>query len=101
MQERRRVQRTRVLKDAKLILKSSSSLFDCTILNLTNIGSCLSLDSSVSVPDSFALSLDRALSRRPCRVIWRSENKLGVSFDRAVSSHSIFPTGFPRGVKII
>jgi hypothetical protein len=81
MQERRQVQRTRVLKDAKILLKNSSALLDCTILNLTNMGSCLSLESSTSIPNSFDLTLDRAISSRACRVIWRNDDKLGVSFD--------------------
>ena len=80
MQERRRVQRTRVLKGAKIILNNRSSLFDCTVINLTNLGSCVCLASSVGIPESFALSFDRARSSRPCRVIWRTEKKLGISF---------------------
>jgi len=81
MQERRRVQRTRVLKDAKIILKNSSSLVDCTVLNLTNMGCCVSLGSPAGSPYSFALSFDRAVSSRPCRVIWRTEDRFGVSFE--------------------
>jgi hypothetical protein len=80
MQDGRRVQRTRVLKGAKIILDNCSSIFDCTVLNLTNLGSCLHVPSSMGIPNSFALSFDRARSSRQCRVIWRTENKLGVSF---------------------
>jgi hypothetical protein len=81
MQDRRQVQRTRVLKNAKIILNNSSSLCDCTVVNLTNMGSCIQMASAAGIPGSFALSFDRALSTRECRVIWRSDNKLGVSFD--------------------
>jgi hypothetical protein len=81
MQDRRRVQRTRVLKRAKIILNNRSSLFDCTIINLTNVGSCAYLPSSVGIPNSFALSFDHARSSRQCLVIWRTENKLGISFN--------------------
>ena len=42
MQDRRKVQRTSVLKNAKLVLNNCSSLFDCTVLNLTNVGACIS-----------------------------------------------------------
>jgi hypothetical protein len=80
MQDRRRVQRTSVLKSAKIILNNCSCTFDCTVLNLTNLGSCLYLPSSVWIPNSFALSFDQARSSRQCRVIWRTENKLGLSF---------------------
>jgi hypothetical protein len=80
MLERRRVQRTRVLKVANIILNNRSSLFDCTVTNMTNLGSCVCLPSSIGIPNSFALSFDRARSSRPCRVVWRTESKLGVSF---------------------
>jgi hypothetical protein len=80
MEERRQIQRTSVLKNAKIILNNSSSLFDCTVLNLTNVGSCIALALPDAIPNSFALSLDHALSSRQCRVVWRAENKLGLSF---------------------
>jgi hypothetical protein len=80
MQDRRLVGRTRVLKNANIILNNSSSLCDCTVLNLTNVGSCISVAPFVNIPSSFALSFDRAFSIRECQVIWRAENKLGVSF---------------------
>jgi hypothetical protein len=81
MVERRRIQRTRVLKGAKIILNNHSSLFDCTVINMTNLGSCVRLPSPIGIPNLFALSFDRARSSRQCRVIWRNESKLGVSFE--------------------
>jgi hypothetical protein len=80
MQDGRKVLRTIVLKNAKLVLKNCSSLFDCTVLNLTNAGARISLTSPICAHDSFELTFDHALSTRPCQVIWRSENKVGVSF---------------------
>jgi len=80
MQDRRRVQRTRVLKGATIIFNNHSSVIDCAVFNLTNVGLCLQVPSSVGIPNSFALSFDRAHYTRQCRVIWRSENKLGVLF---------------------
>jgi hypothetical protein len=80
MLEKRQVQRTRVLKGAKIILDNRSSLFDCTVRNLTNLGASVHLASSVGIPDVFALSFDFGRSSRRCRVIWRTENKIGVAF---------------------
>ena len=80
MQDRRKVQRTSVLKNEKPVLNNCSSLFDCTVLNLTNAGACVSLTSPICAHDSFELTFDHALSTRTCQVIWRSENKVGVSF---------------------
>ena len=81
MQDRRRVQRTRVVKGAKIILNNHSSLFDCTVLNLTNLGLSLHVPSTLGIPNSFAVSFDHVRSSRRCRVIWRTEHKLGVSFE--------------------
>ena len=81
MLERRRVQRTRVLKGAKIILNDRSSLFDCIVRNLTNVGASVHVPSSVGIPDSFALSFDFGRSSRRCRAIWRTEDKIGVSLD--------------------
>jgi PilZ domain len=80
MLEKRQIQRTRVLKGAKIILDNRSSLFDCTVRNLTNHGASVHLASSVGIPDVFSLSFDFGRSSRRCRVIWRTENKIGVVF---------------------
>jgi hypothetical protein len=88
MRDRRKIQRTSVLKSAKIILSNSSSLFDCTVLNLTNAGSCIALTLPVDLRDSFELSFDNGLSSRTCRVVWRSNDTLGVSFGD--------PTGGPE-----
>jgi hypothetical protein len=81
MQDRRRYQRTRVLKGAKIILNNGSSIFDCTVVNLTNVGLCLHVPSSVGIPHTFGLSFDHARSSRQCRAIWRTDSRLGVSFE--------------------
>ena len=81
MQDKRNLHRTRVFKSAKIILDNRSSLFDCTVFDLTNVGACICLPpSSVDIPNSFALSFDLARSSRRCQVIWRTENKIGVAF---------------------
>ena len=82
MQERRRVQRTRVLKAARIICDQHSSAIDCTVLNLTNVGACLRVASSLDVSTGFDLTFDSAHSSRKCRVVWRNEDELGVSFER-------------------
>ncbi len=80
MQDNRRVTRTRTFKGANIILNDDSHLFDCTVINLTNLGSCVQVPSTVGIPDVFTLSFDCARSSRRCRVIWRTERKLGVAF---------------------
>jgi hypothetical protein len=78
--ERRRVQRTRVLKAAKSLLNNSTSLLDCSVRNLTNLGACLQISSPLGIPQQFDVTFDYARTRRPCRVIWQTSKQLGVEF---------------------
>jgi PilZ domain len=79
--ERRRVQRTRVLKAAKsLLMNNSTSLLDCSVRNLTNLGACLQISSPLGIPQQFDVTFDYARTRRPCRVIWQTSKQLGVEF---------------------
>jgi hypothetical protein len=80
MVERRRVQRTRVLKGAKLILQGNAPVIDCTVCNLTNLGACAQVASSLGIPETFVLTFDLGRSSRKCQLIWRTENELGISF---------------------
>jgi hypothetical protein len=80
MEERRAVQRTRVLRNAKIILDHRSSIVSCTVKNLSSIGACLSVASTYRLPDTFELTFEHGRSRRACRVIWRTDDKLGVAF---------------------
>ena len=78
--EHRRVQRTQVLKEAKIILNSHSSLLDCRVRNLTNFGACLQIASPIGIPQHFELTFDSARSSRLCRVIWQTNDQLGIEF---------------------
>jgi hypothetical protein len=80
MPERRQLGRTHVLKGALIVLDHSAPPVVCTAHNLTNLGACLQVAPSVEIPDLFYLSFDSFRSTRRCRVIWRTENRLGISF---------------------
>lgn len=82
MEERRQVQRTRVLKGAKIIFNKNASVIDCTVRNLTHVGACLRVATSVGIPTGFDLSFDSVHSRRTCLVVWRTEDKLGILFQQ-------------------
>ena len=78
-QERRDAARHRVLKVAHIVFKGHSATIDCTVRNLSDRGACLNVESSIGIPDSFDLVLDRA-SVRNCRVTWRKATQIGVEF---------------------
>jgi len=81
MQERRAVQRTKVLRNAKIILDHRAPVVSCTVKNLSSRGACLSVASTYRLPDTFDLTFEHGRSRRVCRVIWRTYDKMGVAFD--------------------
>ena len=81
MEERRRVQRTVIRKDMTISHRRRHIVVNCTAVNITNLGACLSLAGSPSVPDHFDVSLDGGKSYRACRVAWRQGDRVGVAFE--------------------
>jgi len=80
MQERRQAPRTRVLKAAQLIFDPHCSVIDCIVCDLSIGGACLQMPNPAGLPEAFELSFDSFRSARRCRVRWRTENNIGVSF---------------------
>ena len=80
MLERRRVPRTKVLKNAKIVLAGVT--LSCVTHNLTNYGACLHLLNAAILPRIFYVSFDAGHTLRPCRVIWRSTTSVSVSFEQ-------------------
>ena len=81
--DRRTVQRTKVLRNAKIIAPRRTSVIHCTVQNITSAGACLKLANTYGVPDQFELTFEHGRTRRPCRVVWRTADLLGVSFEEA------------------
>jgi hypothetical protein len=82
MQERRAIARTRVHRDAEIMFGGhAAEKIPCTLRDLTSAGACIALARPDTVPDTFELTLDHGHSLRPCRVRWRLQDRLGVSFD--------------------
>ena len=65
--DRRVRKRTRVLRNAKIIVPRRSPVIYCTVENITGGGACLKLAS---------------------RVVWRTNDKLGVAFEAAVRAEA-------------
>jgi hypothetical protein len=55
--------------------------FDCVVLNLSARGASLSLETDTTMPFAFDLAIDGERRQRRCRVIWRIDRQLGISFD--------------------
>jgi hypothetical protein len=80
MDERREASRHRTLKAGKIVVHPHTSVFDCTVRNLSPKGALLIVASLAGIPDKFDLVIGGSESRA-CRVIWRGEDRLGVEFN--------------------
>jgi PilZ domain len=80
MDDRRDVKRTRVQRSAKIIVPRRSPVIHCTVQNITSSGACLKMANTHGVPQTFDLTFEHGRTRRACRVVWRTNDKLGVSF---------------------
>jgi hypothetical protein len=83
MDDRRNVTRTRILRGAKIIVPRRSPVIHCTVQNITSGGACLKLANTYGVPQTFELTFEHGRTRRACRVVWRTNNELGVAFEEA------------------
>ena len=81
--ERRALKRTRVSRNAKIIVPRRSPVIFCTVENITGGGACLKLASTFGVPETFDLTFEHGRTRRLCRVVRRTNKKLGVAFGSA------------------
>jgi hypothetical protein len=77
--ERRRIRRQRTLKGGSIAFNTGARI-DCRVRNLSPLGACLELESTIGVPDTFVLLIDSERSRHSCRVVWREPKRLGVEF---------------------
>jgi len=79
-QDRRSKQRTRIQRNAKIIVPRNSPVIHCTVQNITGGGACLKVANTYGVPDTFELTFESGRTRRACRVAWRTDDEIGVEF---------------------
>jgi hypothetical protein len=87
--ERRALQRTRVSRCAKIIVPRPTSMIDCTVEDITSAGACLKFADTLCVPEGFELTFEHGRTRRPCRVVWRGADKLGVKFENGATAVAV------------
>jgi len=81
--DRRVIKRTRILRSAKIIVPRRSPVIHCTVQNINSGGACLKVANTYGVPQTFDLTFEHGRTRRNCRVVWRTNDKLGVAFTEA------------------
>jgi hypothetical protein len=63
---------------AKIAVRSKAPTASCLVRNLSEGGACLQMASTAGLPSTFTLVFET--TSRPCRVIWRTDTQLGVTF---------------------
>lgn len=77
--DKRGEQRHRTLKKGYIVFNDRRSTIECIIRNLSETGAQLKVASIVGIPDSFELLVNDK-DTLPCKVAWRRQTELGVSF---------------------
>ena len=78
MADIRAAPRQRILKAGTIEFGGGG--IDCTVRNLSATGAALEVVSPLGIPDQFNLVLTADHSRFSCRVVWRKEKRIGVTF---------------------
>jgi PilZ domain len=78
---RRRIFKTGVIEFGDAVPSSVA----CTVRSVSETGAGLILNSPLWFPDEFTLAIESDGVRRPCRAVWRKENRVGVVFTDVAS----------------
>jgi hypothetical protein len=77
--DRRNSPRLRTLKGGTILLGVTRTI-DCVIRNMSKTGAQLAVESPIGIPDEFTLLIKPEMTKRACRVAWRSADRIGVRF---------------------
>lgn len=77
--EQRKTARRRLGCRASLAVNERAPRADCVVVDISQTGARLVVDTAVDLPKEFLLVLSRNVSRR-CTLVWRDERKVGVRF---------------------
>ena len=78
--ERRRVTRKTLEQTVMLSLAGEVTITPCKMLNLSVLGACVRLKNTPILPTEFRLSFDDFRTSFDCRLVWRQEDRVGISF---------------------
>ena len=82
MAERRKLFRSSVLKSAKFVLGTSSTL-NCIVRNLTDLGARVQISHTADLSEKLTITFGhRGRTLRSCRIVWRNETEAGLEFVR-------------------
>ncbi len=78
LENNRAAPRQRTLKAGTI--EFSGSTIDCVVRNISETGAALEVASPVGIPAEFNLLISGNVAKRPCRVVWVKDKRIGVAF---------------------
>src|ERR1700761_7895124 len=78
MNEKRGAPRRRVLKAGTI--EFGGGAIDCTVRNVSETGASLEVTSPLGIPENFTLVIPSDGQHFSCRVVYRKERRIGVTF---------------------
>jgi hypothetical protein len=81
---KRRKPRLRTIKGATLFLPHTAAAFSCVMRNLSETGALVELPSTLGIPSHVVLRTNDGMVDRHCTIVWRTETRIGLSFDQPV-----------------
>lgn len=78
--DQRRSPREHVRFPAWIDIGNGAALRDCTVLDVSEDGARIALAAPRELPAEFHLVLSRNGTRRRCRLVWRSHDEAGLSY---------------------
>jgi hypothetical protein len=67
-----------VLKTGFIVFSDKVPKLECAVRNVSEAGACVQVSTTVGMPASFDLVIDSV--RRGCRVVWRTDTRMGIVF---------------------
>ena len=78
LENSRAAPRQRVFKAGSI--EFGGSTIDCVVRNISETGAALEVASPVGIPAEFNLLISGNIAKRPCRVVWVKDKRIGVAF---------------------
>jgi hypothetical protein len=76
----RRDSRSPVQLQGKIIVQSNLPEILCTVIDLSQEGAGLWLGTTFGIPNTFKLLIADERAPRLCKVAWKKDHRLGISF---------------------
>jgi methyl-accepting chemotaxis protein len=89
--EQRQAERVKTRKAGRIVLTNGSEI-RCMIRNLSRSGAYLEVGSHFGIPRDILLEIEGEHFKRPCRIVRRSNQQLGVLFSKAAPVGGSKPT---------